>query len=64
MRPVWSSIEASGRNQKSRQKRDKFVGATGFEPMTSPTRTVRATGLRHAPKTERQFTGKACGWQE
>ena len=26
-----------------------FVGATGFEPMTSPTRTVRATGLRHAP---------------
>ena len=25
------------------------VGAAGFEPTTSPTRTVRATGLRHAP---------------
>lgn len=25
------------------------VGATGFEPMTSSTRTKRATGLRHAP---------------
>ena len=26
------------------------VGAAGFEPTTSPTRTVRATKLRHAPK--------------
>ncbi len=25
------------------------VGAAGFEPATSPTRTVRAAGLRHAP---------------
>ena len=25
------------------------IGAPGFEPGTSPTRTVRATGLRHAP---------------
>src|SRR5205807_10286294 len=28
----------------------KFIGAPGFEPGTSPTRTVRATRLRHAPK--------------
>jgi hypothetical protein len=27
-----------------------LVGAPGFEPGTSPTRTVRATRLRHAPK--------------
>lgn len=25
------------------------VGVTGFEPMTSPTRTERATNLRHTP---------------
>src|SRR5690348_13699668 len=27
-----------------------FIGAPGFEPGTSPTRTVRATRLRHAPR--------------
>src|SRR3954451_21228818 len=27
------------------------IGAPGFEPGTSPTRTVRATRLRHAPKS-------------
>src|SRR5947209_2594002 len=26
-----------------------LIGAPGFEPGTSPTRTVRATRLRHAP---------------
>ena len=26
------------------------IGAPGFEPGTSPTRTARATRLRHAPK--------------
>ena len=26
-----------------------FVGATGFEPTTSTSRTWRATGLRYAP---------------
>ena len=30
-------------------KRDRKVGAEGFEPSTSRTRTVRATGLRYAP---------------
>jgi hypothetical protein len=28
----------------------KPVGATGFEPTTSTSRTWRATGLRYAPK--------------
>jgi hypothetical protein len=27
-----------------------LIGAPGFEPGTSPTRTVRATRLRHAPR--------------
>ena len=26
-----------------------LVGVTGFEPATSPSRTVRATELRHTP---------------
>ena len=26
-----------------------MVGVTGFEPATSPSRTVRATKLRHTP---------------
>src|SRR3712207_2537540 len=29
----------------------KAIGAPGFEPGTSPTRTARATRLRHAPIT-------------
>ena len=28
---------------------EAHIGAPGFEPGTSPTRTVRATRLRHAP---------------
>lgn len=39
-----------------------MVGARGFEPRTSRTRTVRATGLRHAPNygivTHAQFGGQ------
>ena len=27
-----------------------MVGVTGFEPATSPSRTVRATKLRHTPR--------------
>ena len=34
---------------KSPQIQYKLIGAPGFEPGTSPTRTVRATRLRHAP---------------
>ena len=34
------------------------IGAAGFEPATSPTRTVRATRLRHAPKAGILKTGR------
>jgi hypothetical protein len=38
----------------------KMVGAPGFEPGTSPTRTARATRLRHAPtQTEVSHTSVA-----
>src|SRR3954451_5785540 len=30
--------------------KSESIGAPGFEPGTSPTRTVRATRLRHAPR--------------
>jgi hypothetical protein len=42
--PAFSRLFADLRN----------IGAPGFEPGTSPTRTVRATRLRHAP-THRQY---------
>jgi hypothetical protein len=41
-----------------------LIGAPGFEPGTSPTRTVRATRLRHAPKgaiiSERRGVGRSA----
>ena len=40
------AVVGSGRRQK-----EETVGAPGFEPGTSPTRTVRATRLRHAPRS-------------
>src|SRR5438067_7336192 len=33
----------------------RSIGAPGFEPGTSPTRTVRATRLRHAPRRKPVF---------
>ena len=33
-------------------RRPEQIGAPGFEPGTSPTRTVRATRLRHAPRAQ------------
>jgi hypothetical protein len=36
-------------DKKPRFLRGFLIGAPGFEPGTSPTRTVRATRLRHAP---------------
>ena len=30
-------------------RKPRLIGAPGFEPGTSPTQTVRATKLRHAP---------------
>src|SRR3954452_6636018 len=35
------------------------IGAPGFEPGTSPTRTARATRLRHAPRYGRSLLGRA-----
>src|SRR2546426_691072 len=37
-----------------------FIGAPGFEPGTSPTRTVRATRLRHAP-TQWEYSTRPPG---
>ncbi len=37
------------RSSTAAQNRAESIGAPGFEPGTSPTRTVRATRLRHAP---------------
>ncbi len=37
------------------------IGAPGFEPGTSPTRTVRATRLRHAPSAVHCGTGRGIG---
>lgn len=33
-----------------------MVGVTGFEPATSPSRTVRATELRHTPTLYPYYT--------
>ena len=38
-----------GRGLAKDEKRQKLVGAKGFEPSTPPSRTVCATRLRHAP---------------
>ena len=35
-----------------------LIGALGFEPRTSPTRTVRATRLRHAPNAGQYDNGR------
>src|SRR3954454_10952251 len=37
----------------------RYIGAPGFEPGTSPTRTARATRLRHAPRYGRSLLGRA-----
>src|SRR3954471_10812373 len=37
----------------------RYIGAPGFEPGTSPTRTARATRLRHAPRYWASLLGRA-----
>src|SRR3954465_8847105 len=37
----------------------RYIGAPGFEPGTSPTRTARATRLRHAPRYRASLPGRA-----
>ena len=52
--PTYLPQPPSGRNKCGEASRGNgrlpLIGARGFEPPTSPTRTVRATRLRHAPK--------------
>src|SRR5262249_25931646 len=38
----------------------EMVGARGFEPPTSRSRTVRATRLRYAPTRPAHCTGSSC----
>ena len=38
---------------------EQMVGATGFEPATSSSRTKRATKLRHAPTVAAEYTASA-----
>ena len=45
------------RGDAARQRRAGVVGATGFEPATSSSRTKRATKLRHAPRLPRLARG-------
>src|SRR3954453_21319451 len=48
---MWSSPlgDEAGSLSPTRPRACRHIGAPGFEPGTSPTRTVRATRLRHAP---------------
>src|SRR6185436_15123840 len=49
--PATSQLSRPNRNRTSEQQIKGWnIGAPGFEPGTSPTRTVRATRLRHAPR--------------
>ena len=53
---------AGRRRQAAEEKEeDEVIGAPGFEPGTSPTRTVRATRLRHAPRGRRIERGTPRG---
>ncbi len=51
LREIYRRPLALGLGGTARIKRlaKRNIGAPGFEPGTSPTRTVRATRLRHAP---------------
>ena len=63
--PTYLPQPPSGRNKCGEASRGNgrlpLIGARGFEPPTSPTRTVRATRLRHAPRFanyRRRFTNR------
>ena len=49
-RGARAAAQARGRVDDRDARTAAEIGAPGFEPGTSPTRTVRATRLRHAPK--------------
>jgi hypothetical protein len=42
----------------------QMVGMQGFEPWTSPTPRVRATGLRHIPTVHLYYTTLVSGCQD
>ena len=48
--PAVGPSKTASDQQKSPALAGLLIGAPGFEPGTSPTRTVRATRLRHAPR--------------
>ena len=48
-RPATSTQSRSRPLRRRRTRKSQFVGARGFEPPTSSSRTMRATKLRHAP---------------
>ena len=55
--PILDPRPAPGAQRARSRGGPAVIGAPGFEPGTSPTRTVRATRLRHAPmKTESSWS--------
>ncbi len=44
------AVTGTGTSTGGSSNEELLIGAPGFEPGTSPTRTVRATRLRHAPR--------------
>lgn len=44
------AVTGTGASSGGGSNEELLIGAPGFEPGTSPTRTVRATRLRHAPR--------------
>src|ERR1700737_2353466 len=52
--------DAEGQKALFTENTHKPIGAPGFEPGTSPTRTVRATRLRHAP-TQWEYSTRLRG---
>jgi hypothetical protein len=44
-----SKVLEKGKSKRVEGRRRKMVGASGFEPPTSRSRTVRSTMLSHAP---------------
>lgn len=50
--PCWGSIKKKSFLQNCRKLIGRFVGAGGFEPPTSPTRTVRASRAALRPDND------------
>ena len=48
-------IQPARGTAKKEDRKKTLVGATGFEPATSSSRTKRATKLRHAPTVAAEY---------